>query len=70
MNISEMEDHFYEKSNQLKALSNLLSSVNEDALYRDTLGFIGHLLTDISEELDKDFTRVYEHCKQGKKEAV
>jgi len=59
MDSSIAEIEFCDKANQLKALGDLLSSVNADGLSKETLPFTGQLIISMVCELEKDHDLLY-----------
>ena len=59
------EANFCDKANQLKAIGDLVSSASRELL-PDTLGYIGNLIIELSEQAEKDFYVIYECCKHSK----
>ncbi|HOV14886.1 MAG TPA: hypothetical protein PK771_11420 [Spirochaetota bacterium] len=59
MDSSIAEAEFCDKANQLKALGDLLSSVNTGGLLKETLPFTGQLIINLVNELEKDHDLLY-----------
>jgi len=59
MDSSIAEAEFCDKANQLKAIGDLVSSVNVNGLLKDTLSFTGHLIINMVCELEKDHDLLY-----------
>lgn len=59
MDSSIAEAEFCDKANQLKALGDLLSSVNAGGLLKETLPFTGQLIINLVNELEKDHDLLY-----------
>lgn len=60
----DLENHFFIKQNQLKAVGDLLSAVRRD-LREDTLNYAGDLIVDLTDELSHDFEMVFDKLLKG-----
>lgn len=62
--LTDAETVFCEKSNQLKAIGDILSAVAEDLLRDETLAYVGHIIIDLARDIDTGFYVVLDQARE------
>ncbi len=62
--LTDAESVFCEKSHQLKAIGDILSVVDEDLLSDETIAYVGHLIVDLTRDIDTRFYVVLDQARE------